>query len=109
VKLADRRDHLRHIEILRLAFAETEIAAPQLKQANHYGFPHFSLTFPSEAELKQADLGGCIAAFKQEIQTRYGNTGPKNNPFDIERAVWVTYKGWQFPDDAFHFGKQNDQ
>ncbi len=109
VWLSERRDHHRHVEILKLAFSQTDVPIPKFKEATSYGFKHFTLTFSSEAELEQAESEGCIAAFKQEIQALYGQSGSKDNPFDIERAVWVTYKDWQLPPDAIDFGKPNDQ
>jgi uncharacterized membrane protein len=108
VWLSDRRDHHRHVEILKLAFSQTDVPIPKFTEANSYGFKHFTLTFSSEAELKQAESEGCITAFKQEIQALYWNTGSKNNPFNVEQAVWCNYVGWQFPPDAFDCGNLND-
>ena len=85
----------RHLELLEAAFAQSGQSAPQLKDGGSYGFPSFTLIFPSEAELRQAQESGCIAAFKNAIQSLYGHMGNKQNPFDAERAVWATYKGWK--------------
>jgi hypothetical protein len=92
IRIGKRRDHLRNIEALRLAFAPSGLAVPQLKDGNSHGFPFFTLTFPSEADLKRADALGCIAAFKQRIQTLYGHTGGKRNPFNVDYAVWATFE-----------------
>ena len=90
-----RRNHRKHLEALRLAFAPSERPIPHLKEGGSYGFPTFTLTFASEAELKQAEESGRIAAFKKTIQSYYAHMGSKGNPFDADRAVWATYKGWQ--------------
>lgn len=95
VQVAQRRDHSRHVEMLGLAFAPSGLPVPQLKDGSSYGFPSFTLTFASEAELRQAEAQGCIAAFKDAVQTVYGHTGSKRNPFSADQAVWATYVGWQ--------------
>lgn len=95
VRIGKRRDHHRHVEVLRLAFAPSGLPVPQFEDGYRYGFPSFTLTFPSEAELKQAEALGCITAFKQAIQTLHGHTGSKRNPFDVNRAIWITYVGWK--------------
>ena len=89
------RNRRRNLDVLRTAFATSTHALPQLKKDSSYGFPAFTLTFQSEAELRQAEESGCISAFKQAIQALYGHTGSKRNPFDADRAVWATYEGWQ--------------
>jgi hypothetical protein len=108
-KLVSKRDNRKHLEILRQAFVKSGLLLPEFQYSYEYEYPHFTLTFPSEEELKQAELEGCISAFKQEIQELYGYLDRKNNDFDIERAVRVTYKGWQIPPDAFDYGKPNDR
>ncbi len=90
-----RRDHRRHLAALSAAFASSSLPLPRIKQSGSYGFRSFTLTFSTEAELTQAQESGCIAAFKQAIQSLYMHTGSKQNPFDAQRAVWVTYEGWQ--------------
>jgi hypothetical protein len=92
VRIGKKRDHRRNVEALRRAFAPSGLAVPQLEESNSHGFSGFTLTFPSEADLKRADALGCIAAFKQTIQALYGHTGGKQNPFDAELAVAVTYE-----------------
>jgi hypothetical protein len=94
-RLRLKRNHLRDFEALKAEFTQKGLPVPELKEGNNYGFRAFTLTFASETELKKAKDAGCIAAFKQAIQGFYGHTGSKRNPFDAERAVWATYKGWQ--------------
>ena len=93
--VAEKHDHQRHIEMLKLVFAQSGVPVPHLKDGYSYGFRSFTLTFATEAELRQAEALGCIAAFKQAIQTLYGHVGSKRNPFDADRAVWATYVGWK--------------
>ena len=95
VQIAEKHDHQRHIEMLKLVFAQSGVPVPHLKDGYSYGFRSFTLTFATEAELRQAEALGCIAAFKQAIQTLYGHVGSKRNPFDADRAVWATYVGWK--------------
>jgi hypothetical protein len=93
VRIGKRRDHNRHVEALRLAFASAGLTVPQLKCGFSHGFPTFTLIFSSEAELNQADALGCITAFKQAIHALYEHTGGRRNPFDVDRAVGVTCAG----------------
>jgi hypothetical protein len=94
-RIRARRDHRRHLAALSAAFSSSSLPLPRLKSSYSYGYPSFTLTFSSEAELKQAEESGFIAAFKQAIQSLYMHTGRKQNPFDADRAVWATYDGWQ--------------
>ena len=66
---------------------------PILKEEAHYSFTHFTVTFPSERDMDNADQMGLTARFKFEIQNLYGHTGSIGNPFDAEMAVYVTYEG----------------
>jgi hypothetical protein len=90
-----RCQHRRHLDALRAAFGPSERPVPHLKEESSYGFPHFTLTFVSEAELRHAEDSGNIAAFKEAIQSLYAHTGSKQNPFDVDWAVWVTCEGWK--------------
>ena len=89
------RDHQRHLDALDDAFSSSGLVVPHLKERNSYGFPSFTLTFPTEDALKRAEELGCISAFKRSLQTLYSHTGSSENPFDADRAVWATYIGWQ--------------
>ncbi len=90
-----RRDHLSHTAALREAFSVPGITVPKLSERNSYGFPSFTLTFPTEEALKHAEEAGCVAAFKQSLQLLYAHVGGSDNPFEADRAVWATYDGWQ--------------
>jgi hypothetical protein len=98
-----------HLEILEQAFVKSGLPLPEFQYSDSHGFPHFTLTFPSEADLNLAEMQGCVTAFKQSIQELYKHRGGTKNPFDVERSVWCTYVGWQFPPDAFDHGKPNVQ
>ena len=87
-----RRHRRRHLDALKIAFASSDRPAPHLKEGNRYAFPTFTLTFASDAELKQAEVSGCIAAFKQSIQSMHAHIGSRQNPFDADLAVWATYE-----------------
>jgi len=81
------------LKVLRATFAPSGLTVPHLKEGTSYGFATFTLTFPSEAELKQAEESGSIAAFKQAIQSLYADEGSTQNPFDANMAVTATYEG----------------
>jgi len=80
-------------EALHAAFASSARPFPHLEVGSSYGFPTFRLTFASPAELASAQDAGCIAAFKLAIQSIYLHDGDKENPFDADKAVWITSKG----------------
>jgi hypothetical protein len=92
-----RRDRRRHLDALDAAFAPSGHPIPSLKEGSSYGFPTFTLTFPSAVELRWAEESGCLAAFKQAIQSLYGHTGCKQIPFDADCAVWATHAGRKHP------------
>jgi hypothetical protein len=93
-RIRSSRDRCRHLEALSASFSPSGRPFPRLTEGTSYGFRTFTLTFRSEAELRQAEASGCIAAFKQAIQSLYGHTGGRQNPFDADRAVWATHEGW---------------
>lgn len=95
VKMGNRSAHRRDVEMLRLAFAASGLPVPKLEGGNSYEFRSITLTFSSEAELRQAEALGCIAAFKQAVQMLYMHTGSKQKPFNADKAVWATYIGWK--------------
>lgn len=68
------------------------IEPPDYRSASSYGFPTFTLTFTNALEMKRAEEAGCIAAFKQFVQTSYRDAGTKSNPFDVELALYVTHR-----------------
>lgn len=88
--------HRRQLAALDAAFAPLGSPLPHLKQSSSYGFPTFTLTFTSEAELKRAQDSGSIAAFKRAIQSLHAHGWSKQNPFDADKAVWCTYEGRKF-------------
>jgi hypothetical protein len=92
-----RRERRRHRDALNAAFAPSGHPSPHLKEGWSYGFPTFTLTFPSATELRQAVESGCLAAFKQAIQSLYGHTGCKQIPFDADCVVWATHEGRKHP------------
>ena len=94
-QIRSARERKRNVAAFQRAFSPGAGAVPEFKAESHYGFPSFTLTFTSEAEMKRAEAAGGIAAFKQSLQEFYGHLGGRQNPFDPARAVWATYKGWQ--------------
>jgi hypothetical protein len=92
-----RRERRRLRDVLNAVFAPSGRPVPLLKEGSSYGFPTFTLTFPSEAELRQAEQSGCLAAFKQAIQSLYRHAGCKQMPFDANCAVSATYEGRKHP------------
>jgi hypothetical protein len=96
-QIRSRRDHRRHLDALNAVFAPSGRPVPSLKEGSSYGFPTFVLTFPSAADLRQAEESGCLAAFKQAIQSLHGHTGGKLIPFDADRAVCATFEGRKHP------------
>ena len=66
---------------------------PTLEQGTCYSFTHFTVMFQSQRDMDNADQMGLTTRFKDEIQDLYGHTGSTDNPFDAERAVYVTYEG----------------
>lgn len=79
---------------LREVFNATNRPPPTLHRGDRigYGYPTFTLVFPSQADLNAAESSGRIAAFKEFIQARYAHAGSKRRPFDADLAVDVTYK-----------------
>jgi hypothetical protein len=78
---------------LTAACSDCGASIPRLVEDSSYGWPTFELVFPSASELKLAEESGCVAAFKQAVQSLHSHIGDKENPFDAERAVWVTCEG----------------
>jgi hypothetical protein len=95
-----RERHLRRmlLEALTAACADCGAAIPRLVEGSSYGWPTFGLVFVSASELKLAEESGCVAAFKQSVQSLHGHIGDKGNPFDADHAVWVTYEGHPYAD-----------
>jgi len=87
------QEEQRDIAALRSIFSGDELKTPQFKRGASYGFPTFTLTFDSESALRQAEGSGHIGSFKQYIQSTYANIGGKQNPFNAEFAIYVTYEG----------------
>jgi hypothetical protein len=79
-------------EALQKIFRPSGLSSPILRRSGRYGYPVFTLTFPSKADLDDARASECIAAFKAFIQSRYAHVGFGGSPFDAEQAVEVTYE-----------------
>ena len=92
-RLRERRWRRMLLEPLAAACSDCGVAIPRLVEGNHYGWPTFGLVFASASELKLAEEAGCVAAFKQSVQSLHGHIGDEKNPFDADWAVWVTYEG----------------
>jgi len=90
-----KRDNKIIMEKFQHAFAVSNIEAPQFEIGGHYGFPAFTMTFSTAETLKRAEEAGCLSIFKRFLQEFYGHLGSRSNPFDAERALWATYKGWK--------------
>ena len=53
-----------------------------------YGFPQFTVTFGSKADLEAAKKNGLNQRFSKEIEELCKNTGSKENPFQVKRAIY---------------------
>jgi hypothetical protein len=80
------------LEALREIFRPTRLLSPILQRGGRYGYPVFTLIFPSKADLEAAKASGCIAAFKAFIQSRYAHVSFGGSPFDAEQAVNAIYE-----------------
>jgi hypothetical protein len=80
------------LEALREIFRPTGLLSPILQRSGRYGYPVFTLIFPSKADLDAARASNCIAAFTAFIQSRYAHVGFGGSPFDAEQAVDATYE-----------------
>ena len=92
--ISEYRFRQRHLTALKSAFAQWPLPLPEFKAGHMYGFRRFTLTFASEAELKQAEASGCVSAFKQAIQSIYAHIKVGRRAFDADEAGWATYDGW---------------
>ena len=82
----------RYKEVFESVFANSS-TKPKYEQEYSYGYPAFTLTFASKAELDEAVSGKITDLFSQRIGEVCRNTGSKKHPFDAERAIWLTYEG----------------
>ncbi|HET6407468.1 MAG TPA: hypothetical protein VFG14_06270 [Chthoniobacteraceae bacterium] len=80
------------LESLREIFLPTGRSSPILERSSRYGYPAWTLIFPSKADFDAAESSGCISAFKVFIQSRYAHVGSKDWPFDAERAIEFVYE-----------------
>ena len=79
-------------ESLHEIFRPTGRSSPTLKRSSRYGYPAWTLIFPSQADFNAAESSGCISAFKAILQSRYAHLGSKDSPFDAERAIDLVYE-----------------
>ena len=77
------------IAALDRSFAGFQGAKPDLKQGTAMGFPTFDLIFQSTDEMKAAEAGGFVDAFRSELSALHANIGGKRNPFNIDKAMSV--------------------
>jgi len=94
-ELQRAREARRNREELDRIHRAARIEPPDYRRGSSYGFPTFTLTFANASEMKRAEDAGCIAAFKQFVQQSYRDAGTKNNPFDVELALYVTHRGFK--------------
>ena len=66
---------------------------PTYEQGYSYGYPSFTVTFPSKADLQHSETQGRTKRFRDEITQCCEDSGSKKHPFDAERAIWFTYEG----------------
>ena len=92
--LRSRHNHRRLLAAangeLQRAFAGYD-STPTLKVSYPYGYPAFTLVFASKAESVRAAASGAVDRFKRGMQQVCADSGTKERPFDIERAVEVDY------------------
>jgi hypothetical protein len=88
-----RRIRARDERVFDEVFGSMDFLKPTVEESFSYGFVHFTLTFPSEDDLRRADEAGLVKDYRSAIQEFYGHTGCKERPFDAEIAVYATYEG----------------
>ena len=91
-EFALRRRRAKRDVALKFIFQDFDGAFPSVKESSHYGYPSFTITFASKAELDRAEKEGLVARFIGSIQEIYAKCGTRRNPFSAERAVWATYE-----------------
>ena len=91
------RSRYSHKRLLAAASAELQRAftgydpIPTLKVSYPYGYPAFTLGFASKAESVRAAASGALDRFKRHMQQVCADSGTKERPFNIERAVEFDY------------------
>ncbi|MEO7098819.1 MAG: hypothetical protein ABI162_05620 [Luteolibacter sp.] len=90
-----RREKKRLLCAFEEAFDGFGDSLPTLKNGTSYGFPTFTLKFPTEEALKAAQDGGHLGRFKDSVSELYGHCGSSSRPFDVSLAVWATFEGWK--------------
>ena len=73
-------------------FSESTVR-PTYEQSYSYGYPSFTVTFPSKTDMQHSDTQRRTKRFKEEIAQCCKDSGSKKYPFDAERAIWFTYEG----------------
>ena len=63
---------------------------PKYKINGSYGFLHFTVIFRSNEELDTANQNGLNQKLTKEIEELLKNTGGKENPFQVEKAIFFT-------------------
>lgn len=72
------------------AFRDFQGEKPKLKMYHSYGYPAFTITFKSNADMEKAEEDGTLMQFSNAIQEICGSPESK---FDAERSISTTYEG----------------
>lgn len=91
-----KEDHRLFSLVFDNAFESFLGTKPSLLIRNSYGFPQFTITFQSEGDMNLAEADGYLRAFKLGIADLCSHCGSKENPFDVDRAVYSTYVGRRY-------------
>lgn len=76
-------------ETLEEIFQKAGCPIPVLKRdrGSSYGYPTFTLVFKTKVDYDQAEVAGCIKAYKEFIQSRYAHIGAGQRPFEVDLAL----------------------
>ena len=90
--LRHRREKSRYLAAFRSVYGESP-QSPTLKMMFMYGWPAFTITFPTKEARQAAAEQGLDEAFKKAIGKVCGHIRHKDVVFDPEQAVNFTYEG----------------
>lgn len=79
------------LEMFEAVFSN-EAVIPECKFQWSYGYPSFTLVFPTNSDLAHAKESGITRIFESEVEKICANSGSKKHPFKIGQAVWLTSK-----------------